>query len=823
MARSRWFAVLVHALRERPEVGRFRPWRSIAWAAALAARPPRRPRHPRACQALLHGGVTLSLIVVMLGLSATPGSAYVYTEHVDGISDQSMARWDMGFSGSYFAGYFKHKWIEEGHIRYARYVVQWNVMSESTKGPNPHGNYHEQFEAWYQDATSLGLTIDVAMFTYTGSTPETSTKYSEALSALLNAFTGIRSVEAWNEPNNSPYITPGGAAHFANKAYSLCTKHSCTAVVGDFLDSSNSVSYETTYEKSLSPSNPPNWGIHPYRAVKEQNEAPVYELQKHLPGEGAADELWYTEIGAYRCEDYSKLELRSEEQAEQNAFFLTHLLMVNEKALHVFYYEFLPGNREQPPCTSTQADTALYIPSTDPNAPDRPRGDAAYVYNNTYQPWSYTGPASNVGATRATLTGSSYFPCCHETQTYFEYGTSTSYGATTSRTTFPLEYGARKVEVEASGLQPSTMYHYRLVTVNAIGLTPENYSYGEDKTFTTPASALLETPNPGTASASDYLTGVSCTAAASCVTVGQQNEGTAKDGSFAAHWNGLSWTSEPLSGPEGRSNSVYNVSCRSSTECMAVGEYEAPGTTYAQSFAALWNGTAWTTMTGMPLPAEAKGSRLRSVSCVSATFCIAVGEYFKSGKFLGYAVEWNGSSWSLLNVSSPEAKYSPLTSVSCTATTFCIAAGDYGNYQMLEEWNGSEWKIKIPFGEGELRGVSCTSATACTAVGPVTIARWNGTEWVKQTPAYKMIFEAVACSSATACIAVGTSSEQSPNFLAAAETWNGAEWHTDPTSSPEGTYTSALNSVSCANGTCIASGFYRKENAGPARTLGYEY
>ena len=54
---------------------------------------------------------------------------------------------------------------------------------------------------------------------------------------------------------------------------------------------------------------------------------------------------------------------------------------------------------------------------------------------------------------------------------------------------------------------------------------------------------------------------------------------------------------------------------------------------------------------------------------------------------------------------------------------------------MAERWNGTAWamqSIPNPNGSGQLNGVSCTSASACTAVGYyggyVTLAeRWNGT------------------------------------------------------------------------------------------------
>jgi hypothetical protein len=67
---------------------------------------------------------------------------------------------------------------------------------------------------------------------------------------------------------------------------------------------------------------------------------------------------------------------------------------------------------------------------------------------------------------------------------YFQYGTTTSYGTDT----FGIALGAGTADVAASyslaGLNKSTTYHYRLVMTNADGTY-----YGNDQTFTTPASS----------------------------------------------------------------------------------------------------------------------------------------------------------------------------------------------------------------------------------------------------------------------------------------------------------------------------------------------
>ena len=146
---------------------------------------------------------------------------------------------------------------------------------------------------------------------------------------------------------------------------------------------------------------------------------------------------------------------------------------------------------------------------------------------------------------------------------------------------------------------------------------------------------------------------------------------------------------------------------------------------------------------------------LSSVDCVSTTFCIAVGESEPdSGSQPEKTVieRWNGSAWSI--VSSPNRPDAPdgsdLSGVACTATTNCFAVGhdtiDNGYFTgrtLAERWNGSSWALSFTPNPGgppnaRLRGVACTSATNCFAVGDTLdangrirtlIERWNGTTW----------------------------------------------------------------------------------------------
>lgn len=158
--------------------------------------------------------------------------------------------------------------------------------------------------------------------------------------------------------------------------------------------------------------------------------------------------------------------------------------------------------------------------------------------------------------------------------------------------------------------------------------------------------------------------------------------------------------------------------------------------------------------------------------------------------------------------------------VSCSSPSACTAVQDGG----IQRWNGSEWKaqtLAVPAGSKEMgaEGVSCPSASACTAVGHYTNSSgesktlaefWNGSEWKVQTtptPAGATFVrtKSVSCLSEGECTAVGTyGSGKTKTF---AMRWNGAEWSLQTTVNPsEDTY---LRSVSCVSSTfCMASGYY---------------
>ena len=94
-------------------------------------------------------------------------------------------------------------------------------------------------------------------------------------------------------------------------------------------------------------------------------------------------------------------------------------------------------------------------------------------------PTAATGPATAIGATTATVTGT-VNPGGQSTSWYVEYGTTTGYGKKTSSTSAGSGSSASTVNADLTGLSTGTTYHYRVVATNGAGT-----SRGEDAVFTT--------------------------------------------------------------------------------------------------------------------------------------------------------------------------------------------------------------------------------------------------------------------------------------------------------------------------------------------------
>jgi hypothetical protein len=115
-----------------------------------------------------------------------------------------------------------------------------------------------------------------------------------------------------------------------------------------------------------------------------------------------------------------------------------------------------------------------------------PTGDLWYTGSSTnvigrvsLDPLVSTGAASAIGSTTATLAGT-VTPFSTQTSYAFEYGGTTTYGSSTAPQSLAPSVTPRTASANLAGLEPGTLFHYRLVATSVAGT-----SRGRDRTFTT--------------------------------------------------------------------------------------------------------------------------------------------------------------------------------------------------------------------------------------------------------------------------------------------------------------------------------------------------
>ena len=261
---------------------------------------------------------------------------------------------------------------------------------------------------------------------------------------------------------------------------------------------------------------------------------------------------------------------------------------------------------------------------------------------------------------------------------------------------------------------------------------------------------------------------VSCTSSIACTAVGSLDGAQ----TLVERWDGVRWQVEG----KALNGTLSSVSCTSPTVCTAVGEQTAG--VHETALALRRTGTAWTPEP-IPAPAGAEWTDLAGVSCASPTTCVAFGTYQTSSGVFGMAASWNGADWALDPIATPTDGRSPrFTAASCVTPTDCVAVGFYDSSTngavlvLAQKWDGGAWStLTAPGSAGGagLSSVSCTSSTACTAVGhdvnqqgvEQTLADvWDGTTWtVQATPnptGRNPVLSGVSCSAPSMCTAVGT-------------------------------------------------------------------
>lgn len=181
---------------------------------------------------------------------------------------------------------------------------------------------------------------------------------------------------------------------------------------------------------------------------------------------------------------------------------------------------------------------------------------------------------------------------------------------------------------------------------------------------------------------------------------------------------------------------------------------------------------------------------------------------------------------------SPAPAQSRFEDVACVSSTDCFAVGAAGavpnDTPLVMRRSGSAWTqvaSSAPAGASgaDLRGIACTSANTCMAIGEATIAgtrvsfasRWDGASWTPTTlpsppSAFDVRIRSVACTSATACLAVGASNVGGVvgGGTPYAARWDGSSWTLISPGFAPASDSNVMTGVSCITvNDCAAVGY----------------
>ncbi|MGO8870890.1 MAG: hypothetical protein ACLQPH_05710 [Acidimicrobiales bacterium] len=246
-------------------------------------------------------------------------------------------------------------------------------------------------------------------------------------------------------------------------------------------------------------------------------------------------------------------------------------------------------------------------------------------------------------------------------------------------------------------------------------------------------------PQPDGSDVGAYATGVSCPAVERCVAVGFYTVDDAGEHTVAADWNGSSWSLQSF---PGYSAELLSVSCASAKSCVGAGDFGG------QTASERWNGTFWVSQHPPNLTTPEPGDGLTGIGCTGtpSVNCQMVGvESTGDLSQATFGVGWDRSAWTLKSTPSP-GEAASLSAVTCADASACVVVGSHpmgsaNALPLIGRWDGTTWATQRgPPVRGSLHGVSCTTPTACTAVGVTAIRgggrplveRWEGTRWTLQ-------------------------------------------------------------------------------------------
>jgi hypothetical protein len=380
----------------------------------------------------------------------------------------------------------------------------------------------------------------------------------------------------------------------------------------------------------------------------------------------------------------------------------------------------------------------------------------------------------------------------------------------------------------ATGLTNGTTYYFTVEAVNAVGSSPPS----NELSATPPLPPLLRWSAAGSAEPpEEQWSAISCPSTAFCAAVGGPSGDVSTYSAATGNWTSPAHIdSGPGTGPA-QSVFLNQVSCTSSTLCVAVDTFNGSVFHYNGS---VWSPDASTVVpflavscsagaafcmavdsldhvftstdgvTWAPAAALAANDSAAGLTCLSSTSCLAlVGAVSSAGATTYTTYRWDGATWSPGGSLPSTTVNDSVQSFSCASTTLCFTSlFDLTTSSFLiYQYGGATWSPAAPLPAGDsLNGpIACAPGGDCFTVaagtgGPVFLESTGG-PW-SQVPngAHGTFFGGgpMSCAGAAFC-GVASGGNQLSVF-------NGASWTTVSVG-----WGNQVEAVSCATSRfCVA-------------------
>jgi hypothetical protein len=344
------------------------------------------------------------------------------------------------------------------------------------------------------------------------------------------------------------------------------------------------------------------------------------------------------------------------------------------------------------------------------------------------------------------------------------------------------------------------------------------------------------------------LNSITCTSASYCVAVGY--DGNYYDGlgqplvlaGDPSSWGAAQAEQITLGSSFGSENELNSIACSSASYCVAVGSDGLGQPLVLAGDPSSW-GVAQAEEITLGTSFGSNGD-LHSITCTSASYCVAVGS---DGNNQPLVLTGDPSSWGVaqaeeITLGTSFGSGGNLNSITCSSASYCVAVGSDNNSQPLvlagdpSSWGAAQAKqitLGTSFGSGgNLNSITCSSASYCVAAGndgnnqPLVLAgdpsSWGAAQ-AKQITLGKAFsssgsLNSIACSSASYCVAVGKDSNWQPLALAGdPSSWGPAQAKVIGLKGPEFGAKAAVQSLACASASaCVAVGYV------PAPEVGFK-